>query len=149
MGMETAGLILAGISVAGEVGKAYSQVEAANQRENAIDLMEKQSTLSYQQQKLEAYSNLEKLLDTQVAMASVRGFSFDSPSFNAIQRATANVGAQELSNLVIQEDITKRNIEMERSKVKNTLFAQLFGDVTETAFNVAGIYTKMPTSGSF
>lgn len=149
MGMETAGFILAGLSAASEVGKAYAQVEAANERQNAIDLMAKQSTLSYQQKKLENYSNLEKLLDSQIAMASVRGFAFDSPSFNAIQRATVNISSQEFSNLAIEDDITQRNIEMERRKVKNTLFSQLFGDVTETAFNMASLYTKMPTKGSF
>lgn len=149
MGMETAGLILAGISVAGEVGKAYAQTESAREQQRSLDLMEKQTTLSYQQQKLQSMSSLEKFLDAQVANASVSGFAFSSPTFNAIQRATVNTGMQELSNLVLGENIAKRNIEMERRKVKNTLFAQLFGDVTETAFSAANIWTKMPTSGSF
>src|SRR5580658_8735300 len=102
MGLEVAALVMGGIFVASEVGKSAEEVKAANAEENALDLQAKQTALQTQQKTLSNYDVLQKVLDAQIAHETVTGTAFSSPSFNAIQRATLNIGSKKERNNEIE-----------------------------------------------
>lgn len=131
----------------GEVGKAYSQSQAAMSRQHSLDLQEKQNTLSFQQKTLSNYDLLDKILARQTAEATVRGIKLSSPSFEAIERSTLNADSRELKNIDIEKNLYDANIAIEKNNVRKTLYAQLFGDVAETAMSFATLASKMPTKG--
>jgi hypothetical protein len=137
----TAIAIIAG---AAEGGKALMQSRAADAAEAALELKAKENQVQYQQKTLSNLDMLDKITAQQIAQATVRGFSLDSPSFNAIQRNTFNVSSREQKNLEAEKSILDANNEIEKANVKRTLYAQLFGDVTEMASMGASIYGKMP-----
>lgn len=148
MGIETAALVLGGIAIASKVGEADMQVKAANARTAALEMQAKQQTISYQQKTLSNYDVMQKAIATQEAAMTTRGVAFNSPSFNALQRETLNIGAKKQRNLDIEDSLTQANIDIEKSNVKNTLFAQLFGDVSDVAFQAASFESKRPTKGA-
>lgn len=136
---------IAVIAGAAEGGKAFFQTEAASAKEDALALQAKQQQLQYQQKKIANLDLLENITQQQIAQATVRGYTLDSPSFNAIQRDTFNVAARRSRNLDVEESILDRNNAIERANVKRTLYAQLFGDVMEVGKMAASVYGKMPT----
>jgi len=138
----TAMAVIAGVA---EVGKAYGQVNAAEATKEGLELQGKQNTVAYQQQTLSNYDVTQKLLDRQTAEMTTRGVAFSSPSFNAIQRNTVNVGAKEAQNLETEHNIFEENIAIEKRNVKDTLFANLFGDIAETGMSFASLATKFPS----
>lgn len=130
-----------------ELGKAYFQNEAAKDKERALDLQAQENILTYQQKQLSNLDAVSKVLDRQVAQSTVRGIDASmSPSFNAVQRATLNVGAKEGRNLDTENTLAQENIDIEKTNVKNTLYGQLFGDVAETAMSFASLAGKMPAT---
>ena len=133
--------VLAFIALAGiaEIGKGIFQTQAAEQQEEALNLKSDLQVLQYQQKKLSTYSLLEKTLATQTAQATTRGVALSSASFNAIQRETVNIGSRELSNLDVEQDIMGRNIKIEKSNVRKTLYAQLFGDAADIGIAAAKV----------
>jgi len=145
MGLETAAFILAGVAVGAEVGKGVMEVNAANEREKALDLEGKQMQIQSQQKTLANYDVMEKVIDAQIAHQTTTGTAFSSPSFNAIQRNTLNIGEKKAKNLELEGDVAEENIEQEKRNVRNTLFAQLFGDVATSAESAASFTSKMPT----
>jgi hypothetical protein len=145
MGIETAALIMAGVAVGAEVGKGVMEVNAANEREKSLDLEGKQMQIQSQQKALANYDVMEKVIDAQIAHQTTTGTAFSSPSFNAIQRNTLNIGEKKAKNLELEGDIAEENIEQEKRNVRTTLFAQLFGDVATSAESVASFTSKMPT----
>lgn len=144
MGIETAAIVMAAVATGATIGKMGMEYEAAQAREKALDLQATQQKLQYQQKTLSNLDVMEKVLDAQQAAMTTRGVAFTSPSFNAIQRATLNIGAKKQSNLEIERAIGEENIDIEKENVRNTLYAQLFGDTANLAMTAASIYTKAP-----
>lgn len=128
-----------------EAGKAIFQTKASSAKEDALALQAKQQRLQYQQKKISNLDMLDKITQEQIAQATVRGYTLDSPSFNAIERNTFNVAARQSKILDTEESILDRNNAIERANVKRTLYAQLFGDVLDTAKMGADLYGKMPS----
>jgi hypothetical protein len=137
---------IAAFSIAGgaEIGKMFFESNAAKEQKKALELESKESELQYQQKLLANYDTMQKVLDAQLAQASARGVSLASPSFNAIQRQTFNVGAKQARNLQLEESISQANIEAEKYNVKQSLHAQLFGDVATLASEGYNFYENAP-----
>jgi hypothetical protein len=147
MGLETAAIVMLAVAGGATVGKMGMEVAAANEKEKALDLQAKQMTLQTQQKSLQNLDVMEKVLDAQQAQATTRGFAFSSPSFNAIQRATLNIGAKKERNTEVEGEIGQANIDIEKANVRNALYAQMFGDVANLAFTGAKIAAGAPTAG--
>lgn len=139
------------VAAGAEVGSAAAQASAAKSRLRSLDTQERQSVLQTQQKQLAAFDSMERVIDAQVAHMTTTGAAFSSPSFNAIQRNTLNIGKRNLRNIELEGDIAKQSFELEKDSVKDSLHAQLFGD----AFQLASMGisysknapTKMPTLG--
>jgi hypothetical protein len=145
MGLEVAAIAMAAVAVGAEVGKAGFEIKAANEKEQALDLQGKEIALQSQQKTLENYDVMEKVLDAQIAHMTTTGTAFSSPSFNAIQRNTLNIGAKKQRNTDIESDLAEENIEIEKRNVRNSLYAQLFGDASTAAMSAFNVASKMPT----
>lgn len=145
MGLEVAAIVLGGIAVASEVGKMDMEYQAAQQKEKALDLQAKQTALQSQQKTLANYDVMEKVLDAQIAHQTITGTAFSSPSFNAIQRNTLNIGAKKQRNTDIEGELAQSNIDIEKDNVRTTLYAQLFGDTADIAKSAFAVAGKMPT----
>jgi hypothetical protein len=145
MGLETAAIVMGAVAVGATVGKAGFEIAGANERERALDLEAKQIALQTQQKTLNNYDVMEKVLAAQEAHMTVTGTAFSSPSYNAIQRNTFNIGAKKQRNTEIEGELAEENIKIEKQNVRNTLYAQLFGDVSNLAMSAASVYTKVPT----
>ncbi len=141
MGLEVALVSIAGIATA---AKMTTEAAAASEKEKALALQAKEQQLAFQQKSLTNYDLVQKTLDAQEAAMTVRGVGLDSPSFNAIQRQTINIGAKEAANTKIEKSIAESNLETEKANVKNSLFASIFGDVADTSLAAASLYTKSP-----
>ncbi len=148
MGLEVAAVVMAGIAIGSKVGQANMENEAAQAKEQSLDVQSNQQTLTYQQKTLSNYDVMEKVIDAQTAAMTTRGTAFSSPSFNAIQRNTLNIGAKNQKNTDTENELAQANIAAEKENVKNTLYAQLFGDVSSTAMSAFSIASKMPTTGT-
>lgn len=150
MGIEAATLVAAAtyITAAAAVGTSVAEIAAANQKTQALELQQKQSALQTQQKTLSNYDVMEKTIAAQIAHQSQTGTAFSSPSFNAIQRNTVNIGARTAANTELEGKITQANAESEKANVRNTLFAQLFGNASNVAFSAAAINKSAPTNTS-
>jgi hypothetical protein len=148
MGIEAAAITMAAIAGGAEIGKAGSQIKSADAKEKALELQGKEMALQTQQKTLANYSVMEKVLDAQAAHMTTTGAAFSSPSYNAIQRNTLNIGARKTRNTEIEGDLEQQNIDMEKKNVKNSLYADLFGDVADTSMAAFSAYSKMPTMES-
>ena len=127
----------AAVGAVSGVASAFGAVAAEEQTEQAITLQAKQKQLQLTQQKLTAYDQIQKTLNRQTAQATVRGVSMDSPSFNAIQRATYNLGSEELTNINTEMDFVKYNEKASKENAKNQMYAQIFGGLGQTAMSFA------------
>jgi hypothetical protein len=144
MGLETAALVLGGVIVGAEVFKGEEQVKAANAEEHALDLQAKETELQTQQKTLQNYSVMEKVIAAQTAHMTTTGAAFSSPSYNAIQRNTLNIGAKQERNTEIEGGLEEENINIEKENVQNKLYAELFGDVSDTASKAFSVYSEAP-----
>ncbi len=144
MGLETAALVMATVAVGAEVGKSVFQANAASEQEKALDLDAQQKQIETQQKTLSNYDVMTKVLDAQMAHQTLTGTAFSSPSFNAIQRNTLNIGAKKQRNTELEGELDQENIEIEKHNVKNSLYAELFGNAAETALSASSIYSKAP-----
>jgi hypothetical protein len=144
MGLEVAAIAMAAVAVGATVGKMGMEVQAANEKEQALDLQAKQMALQTQQKTLANYDVMEKVLDAQVAHMTTTGTAFSSPSFNAIQRNTLNIGAKKQKNTDIEGDLAQANLDIEKQNVRSTLYAQLFGDTASIASSAFSVAAKMP-----
>jgi hypothetical protein len=147
MGLETAGFALAAISVGATVGKMSAEKEAEEANLSALNQQSQLSALQYQQKTLANLELTDKMLSRQAAQMATRGVAFDSPSFNAIQRETINIGARKEANQKTEESLAQQGISIEKQNVKNTLHAQLFGDASNLALNLVSFGEKVPTRG--
>ena len=146
MGFE-ASIALAAISAGATIAKGNAEYEAEQANLSAIDAQSKLMSLQYQQKNLQNLELTDKMLSRQAAQLSTRGVAFDSPSFNAIQRQTINAGGKKANNLAIEESLNQQALRLEKSNVRATLHAQLFGDAANFAFNAAGLNDKLPKKG--
>jgi hypothetical protein len=136
---------LAGVGAAATVGKMAAESSAAQATLKGLELQRKQSEVQYQQKTLANYDLMEKVLDAQKASAGVKGFALSSPSFNAIQRETYNVGTREQKNIEIEKNLAQANIAVEKENVKKSLFSSLFGDVLGLASIGQSLFKSIPT----
>ncbi len=146
MGIETAVIVMAAVSAGATVGKGVMEYKAEQANLKALDLQAKETQVQYQQKNLSNLDTMEKVLDAQAAALTTRGVSFSSPSFNAIERATLNIGAKEKKNLEIEESLYDENIRIEKTNARNSLYASLFGDAAQLTSNLASIGSKVPTT---
>lgn len=130
MGAELVTLSVIGAMSAGE---AMSDVSAAKSQKKALDQEAQQAHLQYLQRSASNMDTAQRLLDTQVAQASVRGVGVDSPSFSAIQTDTFNTFAKQQQNMDAEFDIFNQNISTQKKNVNNTLYSKLFGDAAQAA----------------
>ena len=120
------------------MGVAIAQFAEAESKKEALNLQSKQNEIQYNQKRLQTLNILDNVIQHQQAQTTVRGTSFNSASFNAIQRNTENIASEELSNQNMQKSLFDRNIQVEKNKVNQTLFAKLFGDAMTAAEMAAG-----------
>lgn len=144
MGVESAGIALAAISAGATIAKMSAEKESEQADLSAINQQSKILQLQYQQKTLANLELTDKMLSKQAAQLSTHGVAFDSPSFNAIQRDTINTAGKKQSNLDTEKSLAEQSLAIERRNVKNTLHAQLFGDVSNFAFNAATFASKLP-----
>lgn len=121
---------LAGVSVAGKVLQMGSQMNAAQHQREAIRIQQKEKHLQLDQQRLSLYGDVERTLKTQTAQATVKGISMASPTVNAIQRQTLNIGSEKFQNIKTEKEMADYNAEIERQNVGDQLTAGLIGDVS-------------------
>lgn len=148
MGLEEGALALAAIAAGATVAKMSAEKEAEQANLSALNQQSKLTALQYQQKTMQNLEITDKMLSRQAAQMAVRGVAFSSPSYNAIQRETLNVGSRKQTNLDTEESLHQQAIEIEKRNVKSTLHAQLFGDAATLAFNAVGFAEKYPTLGS-
>lgn len=146
MGLEVATIGLMAVAGGATVAKMGAEREAAQQQEEALDLQGKQLQIQSQQKQLGNLDTMEKVLDAQTAAMTTRGVAFNSPSYNAIQRATLNIGAKQQANTELEGSISEANLETEKANVQSKLWADLFGDTANLAFTAATLKSKAPTS---
>jgi hypothetical protein len=147
--IETAVLVTAAtyVTAAAAVGSSIAEIAAASEKTRALNLQQQQAALQTKQKTLSNLDVMEKTIDAQIAHQTTTGTAFSSPSFNAIQRNTLNIGARAEKNIELEGSFTAANIDAEKANVRNTLFAQLFGTAANTAFSAAAINKSAPTSG--
>lgn len=134
------------VALGSTVAKGFEQDQAANEKDAALDLQAKENILSYQQKSLSNLDVTKQILDKQTAESTVRGINASmSPSFNAIQRNTVNIGAKEGRNLDTEQSIMEQNTDIEKQNVKDTLYAQLFGDVSDVGLSFAKLKGSAPS----
>ena len=142
--MPQAGLLIIATAAAMEVGEGVMQIQAAKAQENQLDLQAKANEVKYQQEVLSNANNLDQVLQRQTAEMSTRGVAFSSPSFNAIQRNTENIAGKQKKNLDLSKSLFDEQIAVEKSNVKNSLYAQLFGDVAKLGLSFAQLQNMSP-----
>lgn len=125
--------------------KGYFQASAEEEQQKALDFQLQEQHLQYQQKRLQNYDLAERVLSTQKAQAAARGVSLGSSSFNAIQRNAFNSSAREAGNLDTEEDILTKYNKSEKSNVRNTLYAQLFGDAASAIKDAYSVSNSAPT----
>jgi hypothetical protein len=145
MGLEVAALCIAGVAIGATEGKMFFEYKAASEKENALDLQAKQMAIQTQQKTLANYDLLEKVVDAQIAHMTTTGTAFSSPSFNAIQRNTFNIVSKKQKNVDLEGELAQENIKIEKRNVRNSLYAQLFGDVVQIGKSISGVAGQMPT----
>jgi len=144
MGYEVAGYAMAAVAAGATIGKMSAEQEAAQANLSAINQQSKLISLQYQQKNMQNLDLIDSMLSKQAAQMSTRGVSFDSPSFNAIQRETINIGGKRERNLNAEQSLANQSINIERKNVKTSLHAQLFGDTAMLAFNALDVSRKLP-----
>lgn len=142
--MPQAGLLIIATAAAMEVGEGVMQIQAAKAQENQLDLQAKANEVKYQQDVLSNANNLDHVLQRQTTEMSTRGVAFSSPSFNAIQRNTENIAGKQKKNLDLSKSLFDKQIAVEKSNVKNSLYAQLFGDVAHLSLSFAQLQNMSP-----
>jgi len=119
------------------LAKGIMQIGSAGAQEGALREQSRNDELQYLQQSNSRLFQLQSLLSTQTATESARGVGLGSPSFEAIQSQSVRISGKQQRNLDTEEAARQHILQTQRSNVKSTLFAQLFGDVGTTAIQTA------------
>lgn len=129
---------LAVIASAGSaVAKLSAQEEAEQAQLQAIKLKSTENDITYNQKKISNLDNIDKVIQRQEAQATTRGIALTSPSFNAIQTDTFNIGAKQLTNLDTEKSLYDANTDIEKQNVQDSFQAEVFGDIFDTGMNFA------------
>lgn len=134
--------VIMAVDVAAQEAKGFMQYQSANAREASLDKQMKEDRLQYQEKTIANYDQMQRVLEMQQAQMAARGVSMDSPSFKAVSGDTFNIGSKAQSNLDLEERIRQTNFKIEKDNVRKTLYAQLFGDASTAAKDVAEVYAK-------
>jgi hypothetical protein len=135
------------VSAAATGGKMLLESEASSAQLNSLNLENQQKQLQYNQRILQNYEMTEKALASAEAHAATRGVSMTSPSLEAEKTSIYNLSAEERKNLGIEKSIFEQNLANEKSNVRSSLYAQLFGDVASFGERYYGVKSKLPTKG--
>lgn len=127
--------------------KGFFEYQSSTARKEALNMQMKENQINYQQKTIANYDQMQKIIEAQQAEMTVRGVSFGSPSYQAIAGNTYNIGMKQQRNLDLEKRINETNISLERKNVKDTLFAQLFGDVAQVGTTAMLAYGKTPKGG--
>ena len=149
--MGTFAIAAAAISATSTVLKMESQFAAAESQQKAIEMQQKQRELQLSQERLNVYSAVGKTISHQEAQASVKGVAMSSPSLNAIQRQTMNIGSEKFQNIETEKEMSEYNAKTEQENEQNTLWAQMFGNVGGSAMSFAqlkGVSESLPEKGA-
>lgn len=138
-------IVLGAIAAGAYIAKELSSYKAEQSQIKQIDEQGKLTRLQYIQKTIANYDSIERLLATQEAQASVRGYSIDSPSFNAIQRNSFNTAARQQTNLDVEEDIHRKNTNYEKENVKDAFTASVFGDASTAAVQAYEFQSSIPS----
>jgi hypothetical protein len=133
------------IAAAGsEVGSGYEQYKGEQSQENALALQSKEIALTTTQKTIANYDLISKTIKAQRAAESVRGVDMSSPSFDAIQAATLSKGAAVQEDINTESNIKQLNLKTEESNVRDKLYGDLFGDLTQSADLTAKLFSSAP-----
>ena len=136
--------IAAGISAASSLAGMYETTLAEQAAMEQIQIQEKEKQIQLTQKKTSIYSETQKVLQRQIAQSTTRGIGLDSPSFNAIQRDTINVGAKNSQNANLESEFAKYNAAAERENVRISTHAKLFGDAAQLGMSFAMLQGQQP-----
>ena len=135
-----------GVNAIAGAGEANAQQEAAESKQAALQVENKELTLQDQQSAMATYDNLNKLLQTQEAQAVAKGVSVASPSVEAIQDNSLTVAARKIKNQDLETKIQQANNLTEINNTKQALNAQLFGDAGNFAGNTIKLMDSTPVA---
>ena len=76
---------------------------------------------------------IQRTTARQEAELATRGVKESSGSFQAIKSDTYNVGSRELRNLDVTKSLLEQNTEIEKRNVQDTLFAQMYGNISDVS----------------
>lgn len=142
--MGVPAIALGVVALGADLAGMYENYQAEESKQKQIDEQQKLTRLEYVQRTLNNYDTMEKLLDSQTAAASARGVAMTSPSLNAIQRNTYNVGARANENLKIEESISEQNARVEKENVRNAFYGNVFTGVADAAKKSYDFYKSSP-----
>lgn len=148
MGIEAGGIALGAIAIGSFFESANARGQAASANMAALRQQSKLLELQYQQKQIQNLAATEKVLARQTAQMSTRGVTFDSPSFNAIQRETLNIGSRKESNLKAENQLAKEGLALEAQNVKLSLHASLFGDAANLGLGMLDLWERYPRMAS-
>lgn len=138
---------LAAAAFGADIGQGVAQYNEYEEKVQQIDTQAKYTRLQYIQKSEANYDNIQKILATQTAQATVRGITLNSPSFNAIQRNTYNTFAKTQRNDDTYENISQLNDKIEKQQALDAFHSQIFGDIIDTGKQAASIIAAAPVGG--
>lgn len=127
-------IALGAISTVAQMGETVSAADAAKK---SLALQHNEKTLELEQERQQTIGKIRDVTAAQEAQATVRGFDFSSPSFNAIQRDTYNKGGTDLKNLTTQGSIMDASYKIEKQNINKTMWAKLFGQAASGGTSIA------------
>ncbi len=134
-------IALAAIGTVAQMGETVSAADAAKQ---SLTMQHNQKTLAIEQDRQQTIGKIRDVTAAQEAQATVRGFDFSSPSFNAIQRDTYNKGGTDLKNLTTQGSIMDASYKIEKENINKTMWAKLFGQAASGGSSIAMLQGLKP-----
>jgi hypothetical protein len=140
-------VIFAAIAAGAAIGKGISQHNEEEDKIEQINTQAKETKLQYIQKTVGNYDTIERLLATQTAQATVRGYDLSSPSFNAIQRNSYGVAARTQKNLDTELSISELNDKIEKQSAHDSFMGQIFGDVADFAGSAIKYSASAPSGG--
>lgn len=105
-------------SVAATMGEGIEGAQAAQARQNALDIRLRQEQDAMRQQQINQTRKVNNVLATQNVMAATRGESLSSPSFSAVQMDTLNQFAQDQNADALNLNFQKEAIDQQKANAQ-------------------------------
>lgn len=121
------------IAVGSAIGGIVSASEAAQQREEALQLRQVQERAATDRRAIQRDRQLERVISAQNAAAGARGFTPSSGSFQAIQQESFNQFAEDTDMDGLNLSFKESALETERQNVRD----QFFIGAANSLFDVA------------